>query len=287
MKFWKMAALVLLVLLISAAVVHASPAENKRLMFFCGSAVKVPMEEILRSYREETGETITVTYGGSGTLLSQMELSRRGDLYLAGSPDYIEIGAKKGLLIPGSERRVVYLVPAIIVPKGNPAKIHQLKDLARPGVRIGLGNPESVCLGLYSVELLEANSLLEPVLKNVVVLAKSCEDTATLAVLRKVDAILGWDVFSALNPNEVEKIPLRSCRIPRISCITAALPVFVSGRKRAESFLSFLLSPKGMEILRKWGYLTRLEEALKEAPGATVGGSYRLPEAYFRGIRHE
>jgi len=287
MKFRKIAVMVLLVLLVSAAAVHSSPAEKKSLMFFCGSAVKVPMEEILRNYREESGKEITVTYGGSGTLLSQMELSMRGDLYLAGSPDYIEIGVKKGLLIPGSERLVVYLVPAIIVPKGNPAKIHQLKDLARPGVRIGLGNPESVCLGLYSVELLEANSLLEPVLKNVVVLAKSCEDTATLAVLRKVDAILGWDVFLAWNPNEVEKISLRNCRIPRVSYVAAALPVFMSGRKQAESFLSFLLSPKGMEIFRKWGYLIRLEEALKEAPGATVGGSYRLPEAYFRGIRRE
>ncbi|MEI9479715.1 MAG: substrate-binding domain-containing protein, partial [Deltaproteobacteria bacterium] len=50
--------------------------QEKTLLFFCGSAVRVPMDEIIASYQRETGERISVTYGGSGTLLSQMEMAR-------------------------------------------------------------------------------------------------------------------------------------------------------------------------------------------------------------------
>jgi molybdate transport system substrate-binding protein len=93
-------------------------AEKDEIRFFCGAAVKVPMDEIIQSYEKDKGIRVNVIYSGSGVLLSQMELSKRGDVYLCGSPDYITIGEEKGLLIKGTDRLVAYLVPAIIVPQG-------------------------------------------------------------------------------------------------------------------------------------------------------------------------
>ena len=58
---------------------------------------------------------------------------------------------------------ISYLVPAILVPAGNPGNIQTLADLAKPGVEIGIGNPETVCVGLYAYEILEYNGLLEAV----------------------------------------------------------------------------------------------------------------------------
>ena len=131
---------------------------EKELLFFCGAAVAVPMREIVKNYEQETGVRVNVTYSGSGTLLSQMELTKRGDVYLCGSPDYIEIGIRRGLLIEGTDKIVSYLVPAILVPKENPKNIQKLEDLTKKDVRIGMGNPETVCLGLYGVELLDYNN---------------------------------------------------------------------------------------------------------------------------------
>jgi len=263
-------------------------AENEEdLHFFCGSAVKTPMQEIIQSYKVDKGVRVNVIYSGSGGLLSQMELSKRGDVYLCGSPDYIAIGEEKGLLVKGTDKLVAYLVPAIIVPKGNPQGIHSLEDLTKKGVRIGMGNPESVCLGLYGVELLDKNGLLESVLPNVVVFAKSCEDTATLAVLRKVDAILGWDVFQSWNPDKVEWIKIDPDKIPRISYIAIAIPVFVKDRRLAQDFINYVLSLKGKAIFKKWGYVSEEGEAKRYAPRATSGGEYKLPEKYFSIIRQE
>lgn len=258
---------------------------KKELFFFCGSAVRVPMDEIIKNYQEEKGVNINVVYSGSGNLLSQMELTKRGDLYLCGSPDYITIGERKRLLIKNTDRLVAYLVPAIIVPKENPKNISSLEDLTTENVRIGMGNPETVCLGLYSIELLEHNNLLEKVMPNVVVFAKSCEDTATIAVLKKVDVILGWDVFESWNPDDVKWIKINKEKIPRISYTAIAIPVFVKDKKLAENFINYVLSDKSRKIFKKWGYISDEKEAKKYAPKAKIGGEYKLSEKYFQLIK--
>ncbi|MBI5574070.1 MAG: molybdate ABC transporter substrate-binding protein [Elusimicrobia bacterium] len=258
----------------------------EELFFFCGAAVAVPMREIIKNYEKETGVKINVTYSGSGTLLSQMELTKRGDVYLCGSPDYIDIGVRKNLLIKGTDKIVSYLIPAIIVPKENPKNIQKLEDLTKEGVRVGIGNPEAVCLGLYGTELLDDNNLLEKVLPNVVVFAKSCEDTATICVLKKVDAIIGWDVFESWNPKDVKWIKIESKKIPRLSTIPIAIPVFAKDRKLSEDFINYVLSPKkGGKIFKKWGYISDVKKAKKYAPEAKIGGEYKLPEKYFQLIK--
>lgn len=261
--------------------------QQKEIYFFCGAAVRVPMDEIIKKYENEKGIKVSVIYSGSGTLLSQMELSKKGDVYLCGSPDYISMGEKRNLLIKGSAKLVSYLVPAIIVPKGNPAGIHSLEDLAKPGVRVGLGNPENVCLGLYAIEIFEKNHLLEKVLPNVVVFAKSCEDTAMLVVLRKVDAVIGWDVFAAWNPNDVEWVKIENNKIPRLSYIAIAIPVFARDQSLSRDFINYVLSKEGRAIFKKWKYIATEREAKKYAPKARIGGEYKLPEEYFKLIRHE
>lgn len=259
---------------------------EKELLFFCGAASAVPMREIIKNYENETGIKVNVVYGGSGTLLSQMELTNRGDVYLCGSPDYIEIGVKRNLLIKGTDKTISYLVPAIIVPKENQKNIQKIEDLAKPGVRVGIGNPETVCLGLYGIELLDYNNLLEKVLPNVVVFAKSCEDTATICALKKVDAIIGWDVFESWNPEDVTWIKIDKKKIPRLAYVPIAIPVFVKDRKLAENFIDYVLSPdKGGKIFKKWGYMADMKEAKKHAPKAKIGGEYKLPKKYFKYLK--
>ncbi len=260
-------------------------AETKSISVFVGAANKPPMEEIGREFESREGIKVHMTFGGSGTLLSQIELSKQGEAYLPGSPDYIIIGERKKLLIEKSEKIITYLVPAIITPKGNPANVKSLEDLTRPGVRVGIGNPESVCLGLYGIELLEKNNLLRPVLKNVVTFGASCSKTANLAALNQVDAILGWRVFHYWDPSRMELVLLKPEQIPRISYISISIPVYTKDMELSKKFLDFVTSPTGLAIYKKYGYLTSLDEAQKFSPGASVGGEYELPKEYFEAIK--
>ena len=280
---------VLVFLLIAMASVLACQNNEKSrpesITIFCGSASKPPMEEIVAQFERERKIKVNMIFGGSGTLLSQMELSKQGEIYLPGSPDYIIIGERKKLLIEDSDRIVAYLVPAIITPAGNPARIRSLEDLTRPGLRVGIGNPETVCLGLYSVEILERSGLLKGVMANVVTFGGSCSRTANLAALNKVDAILGWRVFHFWSPDRMDFVPIAPERIPRISYIPISIPVFTKDSDLSQAFIDFVLSPLGREIYQKHGYVTSLEGAREFAPQARVGGEYNLPAEYFDLLR--
>lgn len=249
---------------------------GKELRVFCGSAVKPPMDELINSFSTETGIGVVIVYGGSGSVLSQAQLSRSGDVYISGSPDFMETAKAKKLVFEESETKLAYLVPAIVVQKGNPKNIQTLEDLARPGVEVAIANPETVCLGTYAIEILEANGLTDRVLKNVKTYTESCSKTASVAAMRKVDAVIGWQVFGDWN-KDLEVVDIKEGRIPRIAYAPAAVLKSSKKQGEAEQFIKYLSGENGRAIFEKYGYNTDADSALKKAPGAKFGGAYELP----------
>lgn len=247
---------------------------------FAGSASKPPLEEAAQAFEKETGVHVYTNYGGSGTMLSQMELSRSGDIYIPGSQDFMAKAESKNIVDNASVKKLAYLVPVIAVQHGNPQNITSLADLARPGIKVGIGNPESVCLGLYAVEILDSNKLLTDVGKNIVVNVESCEKIATLVSLKSVDAVIGWDVFHHWDPDNIDVVYLAPEQLPRLAYIPAAVSAFAADKAIAGKFIDFLASSKGQQIFQKWGYITSESEARKFAPNAEIGGEYHLPPDY-------
>lgn len=272
--------LLLVALFVFPLVGCATKGEEKAITIFAGAASKPPLEEVGQAFEKNTGIKVYFNFGGSGTMLSQMKLSKSGDLYIPGSPDYMVMAERNGVVKPESVRIVAYLLPVIAVQHGNPKNIASLSDLAKPGLKIGIGNPQAVCVGLYAIEVLDYNNLLEAVGKNIVTHAESCEKTATLLALKSVDAVIGWDVFAKWDPDNIDAIYLKPEQIPRIAYIPGAISTFTKERDRAQRFLDFLVSPSGREIFSQWGYMVTESEARKFAPQAKIGGEYQLPETY-------
>jgi len=260
---------------------EALSSEKGALEIFVGSASNPATEKAARRFEDETGTRVNLHFGGSGKMLSEMKLSERGDLYFPGSSDFMELAKGQNLVIEETEKIVVYLIPAINVPTGNPKGIRSLQDLTRPGLKIGIARPDTVCVGLYAAEILVRNGLTQKVRKNIKTHAPSCAKTAQLISMNLVDAILGWRVFTYWNPDRIETILLRPDQIPRIGYIPIAISTFCEDRERAQSFIDFLLSDQGRAIYRQWSYLVTEEEArsfvLGECP---VGGTWDLPESW-------
>ena len=217
--------------------------DTKSITIFCGSASKPAMEEAAQVFEEETGITVYLNFSGSGMMLSQMKISESGDLYIPGSPDYMEMAINDGVVEPDTVVIISYLVPAILVPAGNPLNIRELSDLAGPGVEVGIGNPEAVCVGLYAVEILEHNNLLEEIKPNIVTHAESCSKTATLVALKSVDVILGWRVFSEWH-DTIDVVYLEPEQVPRLSYVPGAVSAYAEDKVSAAEFLEFLTSPR-------------------------------------------
>ena len=75
---------------------------TKTVSAFVGSASKPPMEEAALVFEQATGIHVYANYGGSGTMLAQIELSRSGDIYIPGSPDYMVKAENKNIIDPAS-----------------------------------------------------------------------------------------------------------------------------------------------------------------------------------------
>ncbi len=91
---------------------------------------------------------------------------------------------------------------------------------------------------------------------------------------------MGWSVFQAWDPKNIQTVFLKPEQISRIAYIPAALSTFVKEKEAASAFIDFLVSPAGQDIFRKWGYDVTEAEARKYAPNAEVGGEYQLPDSY-------
>ena len=257
---------------------------SRNLMIFAGAASRPATEEIIKAFKQKTGIGVDVTFGGSGFVLSQMKLSKKGDLYFPGSSDFMELAKKEGLVFPESEKIVVYLVSAINVQKGNPKGIHSLRDLTRDGIRVAIANPEMVCVGTYAVEIIEKNltpSEKEKFKKNLVNYTESCEKTASVISLKAVDAVIGWRVFQYWDPERIESILLKPEAISRIGYIPIAISRFTEDKIAAQKFIDFLSSSHGKTTFQKYHYLMDIQEAHRfTKPDTPVGGEYLLPEEW-------
>ncbi|MCA1959812.1 MAG: molybdate ABC transporter substrate-binding protein [Desulfomonile sp.] len=256
------------------------------LMVFAGAASKPPTEEAAKAFEEKTGIKVDVVFGGSGYVLSQMILGKKGDLYFPGSSDYMEVAKKKGVIFPETEKNIVYLVPAINVQKGNPKNIKALKDLTRSGLKVAIANPEGVCVGAYAVELVESfftPQEKEAFRKNLINYTESCEKTATAISLKAADAVIGWRVFQYWDPERIETIPLDKSQVIRIGYIPIAISKSTSNRPLAQQFIDFLLSEDGKKIFRKYQYFMSADEAAawigEKKP---VGGEYVIPQEWIK-----
>jgi molybdate transport system substrate-binding protein len=274
-------AVVLAAVIIAGAGEEGKPLQGRTLELFIGAASKPATEDAAAAFEKKTGCKMLLHFGGSGKMLSEMKLTRRGDIYFPGSSDFMELAKREKLVVPETEKIIVYLIPAINVPLGNPKNIQCLDDLAKPGVRVGIARPDAVCVGAYALEVMVKNHMAEKIRPNIVTNVESCEKTAQIVALGTVDAVLGWRVFHYWNPEKIETIFLKPAQIPRIGYIPIAQSVFCKDPESTKQFIDFILSDDGKAAFRKWHYLSSVEEARKfTLPDTPVGGEWKLPEGW-------
>jgi sulfate/thiosulfate transport system substrate-binding protein len=102
------------------------------------------LPEFARRWHERTGERVefVTSFAGSGTITNQLTMGVPAQVALLALELDADRLAKAGVIAPGSWRRlphggVVNRTPfVLVVRKGNPKRIHDFADLARPGVKV-------------------------------------------------------------------------------------------------------------------------------------------------------
>jgi len=221
------------------------------LVVYCGAGLREPMEDLAAAYTAKTGNGIDFNFGGSNTLLSQMELIEQGDVYMPGATYYFGAAQEKGFVENSS--LICYHIPVIITPKDNPANIQSLADLGKEGVIVELGDSKACAIGKLANSIIEKNKLNESIYPNVETRSATVNELVLHTALGQVDGAICWE--DLVNSDEMEVI-----YIPNEQNIIKIVPIgsltFSEHPEEAQGFVDFVSSDEGLAIFEKNGFTT-------------------------------
>jgi len=224
--------------------------KSQSLLVYCGAGMRKPMDEIGLLFEEKYGISVNYNYAGSNTLLSQMELTQEGDIYMPGATYYFDVAKEKGFT--DYEQLIAYHVPVIAVPKGNPANITSLDDLAKPGVTVILGDSKACAIGNLGNKILEDNKIHEDVEKNIIARGATVNELMIYVSMNQADASIIWEDL-VVNSEKIETVA-----IPSEQNIIKIIPIgtltFSEKNDAAKTFVDFVASSEGKTIFEKHGF---------------------------------
>ena len=225
--------------------------QGQSLRINSGAGLSKAMDEMGQAFENKYGAKVNFNYAGGAQLLSQMEINKQGDIFVGGSLSDMEIARQKGFADKYVE--VAYHIPAIAVPKGNPASITCLADLAKPGIKLILGDEKANAIGKKGAKIFEINKLAG-IEKNVVARAATVNEIVTQIGMKQGDAgLIFEDNGIAAKDIEVIAIPPEQNAIDKVPvCVLS----FTKNAELAQAFVDFTKSDQGKAIFVKHGFKT-------------------------------
>ena len=190
------------------------------------------------------------SFAGSDQLAAQIELGARADVFAAASPKYPELLFQKGLCekpIPFATNTLT-----VIVPRSNPAGIHRVQDLTRPGVKIVVAN-RAVPVGAYTLTVLKNLGIADAVLKNVVSQETDVKEVVGKVALGEADA--GFVYVTDVRParTKVTRVAIPDSAQPHV---VYEVCVVKDSRhpKAAHRFVTTLIRARAQALLASYGF---------------------------------
>jgi sulfate/thiosulfate-binding protein len=243
-----------------------------------------------RHWKAQTGEKVTIkqSHGGSGKQARAIIDGLRADvstLALAGDIDALH---EHGALVPKDwaarlpHNSAPYTSTIVfLVKKGNPKKIKDWDDLAKPGVQVITPNPKTsggarwnfLAAWAYGEkhfgkDPVKVKNFVADIYKNVPVLDSGARGSTTTFIQRQIgDVLLTWEneAFLALKEFGADKY---ETVVPSLSILAEPSVTLVDKnvdsrgtRKAAEAYLNYLYSEEGQDIIGRNFYRPRSEAA--------------------------
>lgn len=214
--------------------------------------------------RENPGTHVRFAFAGSQQLQLQIEHGARADVYVAADVRHIEALQREARR--GEPVRFTCNTLVIAVPRGNPAKVKSLADLARTK-NVVLAAAE-VPAGALSEQVLSAANALygedfqRRVHRNVRSRELNVRQVLAKLSLGEADAALVYRTDVAASGERVEALPLPE-EVQAIARYAATVLNDTRHADTASAFLAFLEGPAAATVLRQAGFISCPEEATR------------------------
>ena len=229
------------------------------LTVLAGSSLTDAFGELAKTFEEQnSGVEVRQSFESSSTLLAQIQQGAPADVFASASEEEMDTAVKDGLT-DGEPEIFVKNREVVMLPKDNPAGIQNLRDVAKPDIKLVLAE-EGVPAADYALEILgKANEeygagFEDDVLSNVVSRESDVRASVNRVVVGDADATFGY--ASDYTPDirdRVEVVP-----IPPDLNIIATYPVAAlkdaEDPELARKWVDLVTSDEGQRVLDKWGF---------------------------------
>ena len=198
-----MRSLLSLVLLLGLAACSKESGTVQPIVVYCAAGLKGPVEAAAKAYEAGYQVPVSLQFGGSQTLLANVEVSKLGDLFIPADDSYTELAQQKKLIETSIPLAV--MKPVLAVAKGNPKALKSVADLKQSGVRVALTNPDAAAIGKVSKEALGAE--WDALAKQAAVMTATVNEVGTALKTGSADAGFLWDSLMPQYP-DLEVVPL-------------------------------------------------------------------------------
>ena len=225
--------------------------ESGELMVLCGDSFVMPMGKLCAEFTAETGIKTTTSQGGSEVLFPLVKVGEKGDIFITHDP-FLDFVRDANAL--EDHVQVGFVAPVLAVQKGNPKGIRSVDDLVRPGLTVGLTDPQYSSCGELVYALLEKKGIKEEVLKNVGNrLARQHSVLGNYLELKTVDAVIMWNgvAHTFRDDLEVVKTPYEYDKETRVHIMSLSYSKQTEALKR---FIEFARG-RGETVFAEFGYV--------------------------------
>ena len=213
--------------------------------------LQVAFTEIGEIFEEETGHTVTFSFGSTGNLTTQIENGAPFDVFAAANVAFVDRLIEGDFLDPETKR--LYGVGRIVLANSvaSGAEAQNLEDLLDPDIAyVAIANPEHAPYGLAAKEALESAGLWED-LQPKLVYGENIRQA--LQFVETGNAEVG---IVALSIAEVDTITYTLIDDDMHNPLLQAMGVVSASphQDAAMEFVDFVIGPTGRDILEKYGF---------------------------------
>lgn len=230
---------------------------------YAAASLTEAFTEIGRQFESSNpGTGVVFNFAGSQQLVQQIAQGAPADVFASADRKQMEAAIESGRVDSNHVQAFLTNQLVVITPKDNPADVQTLADLARPGLKLLLA-AEAVPVGRYSLEFLDKASqdpklgvaFKEAVLKNVISYEENVRAVLSKVQLGEADAgiVYSSDVAST-GADEIGVLEIPDALNVVATYFIAPLSDSPAP-DLADSFVDYVSSPAGGQILSRYGFL--------------------------------
>jgi molybdate transport system substrate-binding protein len=202
------------------AIVEGDPwAKEPELLLYAGSMLRPAIDQTVTDFEKREGVRVTRVYNGCGILVGQMKAGSKPDAYFACDNEFMN--QVQDSFMPRDEIAQNELV--ILVPKGNPHKVADLRDLTKPGLKVGIGHEKQCAMGWLTQRTLVEGGIKDEFMKNVTVQTPTGDMLVNQTLAGSLDAAITY-LSNAIGAGD----KLDAVRIQGIKCSIATQPFAIA-----------------------------------------------------------